>query len=64
MPRTDVKPARVLCIPLAKITRGQFTEFPTPPCVTWRAIVMAMHEKQKKCLVFEYRNEAELPMTY
>ena len=64
MPRTDVKPASVLCIPLAKITRGQFTELPTPPHVTRQVIAMNMHEKQQKGLVFEERNGAELPMKY
>ena len=45
------------------ITQSQFTELPTPPPVTRRLIAMAMHEKQKKGLVFEDRNRVDLPMT-
>ena len=45
------------------ITRSQFTELPTPPCVTQRVIAMAMHKNQQKVLVFEDRNGVELPMT-
>ena len=41
-----------------KITRGQFTELPTPTIVMKHVAAMALSEKQNKALIFENRTGA------